>query len=57
MLLNINGDNLTGVDDGDNEQIKINSSFILKNITKIIFAITIHEAVDIKQDFGQVSNA
>ena len=55
--MNINGDNLTGVDDGDNEQIKINSSFILKNITKIIFAITIHEAVDIKQDFGQVSNA
>ena len=51
------GDNLTGAGDGDDEQIKIDLSLVPANITRIVFAVTIYEADERKQNFGQVSNA
>lgn len=51
------GDNLTGDGDGDDEQIKIDLSLVPENISKIDFTVTIHEAVERNQNFGQVSNA
>ncbi len=51
------GDNLTGVGDGDDEQIKIDLSKVPDNITKIAFTVTIYEPEKRKQNFGQVNNA
>ncbi len=51
------GDNLTGEGDGDDEQIKIDLSKIPSNIEKIAFTVTIYDAENRKQNFGQVSNA
>jgi len=51
------GDNLTGAGDGDDEQIKIDLSKVPANITKIAFTVTIYEAENRHQNFGQVSNA
>ena len=51
------GDNLTGVGDGDDEQIKIDLSRIPASITKIAFTVTIYDAETRHQNFGQVSNA
>lgn len=51
------GDNLTGVGDGDDEQIKIDLSKVPDNITKIAFTVTIYEAEARRQNFGQVNNA
>lgn len=51
------GDNLTGVGDGDDEQIKIDLSKVPDNITKITFTVTIYEAEARRQNFGQVNNA
>ncbi|NQX58085.1 TerD family protein [Paenibacillus qinlingensis] len=51
------GDNRTGAGDGDDEQIKVDLSTVPASIEKIAFAITIHEAAERNQNFGQVSNA
>ncbi len=51
------GDNLTGVGDGDDEQIKIDLSKVPDNITKIAITVTIYEPEKRKQNFGQVNNA
>lgn len=51
------GDNRTGAGEGDDEQVKIDLSKVPGNIEKIAFIITIHEAAERKQNFGQVSNA
>ena len=51
------GDNLTGAGDGDDEQIKIDLSKVPENITKIAFTVTIYEAEQRRQNFGQVNNA
>ena len=51
------GDNLTGAGEGDDEQIKINLAQIPANISKIDFTVTIYEAEQRKQNFGQVENA
>lgn len=51
------GDNLTGVGDGDDEQIKIDLSKVPDNVTKIAFTVTIYEPEKRKQNFGQVENA
>ena len=51
------GDNRTGVGDGDDEQIKIELKSVPDNITKIAFTVTIYEAEQRNQNFGQVSNA
>ncbi len=51
------GDNLTGVGDGDDEQIRIDLSKVPANISKIAFAVTIYDAEERRQNFGQVNNA
>jgi tellurium resistance protein TerD len=51
------GDNLTGAGDGDDEQIKIDLSKVPAEVSKIDFTVTIHEADQRRQNFGQVSNA
>lgn len=51
------GDNRTGAGEGDDEIIRIDLSAVPANIDKIDFTVTIHEAEERKQNFGQVSNA
>ncbi len=51
------GDNTTGVGDGDDETIKVELSKIPTDIDKLVFAVTIHEAEQRKQNFGQVNHA
>lgn len=51
------GDNLTGEGDGDDEQIKVDLSLVPANVNKIAFTVTIHEALERRQNFGQVSNS
>ena len=49
------GDNLTG--DGDDEQIKINLAAMPGEVHKIVFPVSIYEADQRGQSFGQVRNA
>jgi tellurium resistance protein TerD len=51
------GDNLTGVGDGDDEQVKVSLKTVPDSIQKIAFTVTIHDAEARSQTFGQVSNA
>lgn len=51
------GDNLTGVGEGDDEVVKINLNKVPLDIQKIVVTVTIHEAQQRKQNFGQVQNA
>ena len=51
------GDNLTGDGDGDDEAVKVDLSKVPSNIKKITIGITIHQAEERNQNFGQVSNA
>lgn len=51
------GDNLTGEGDGDDEQIKVKLSDVPSDIDKIAFTVTIYDAENRRQNFGQVSNA
>ncbi len=51
------GDNLTGAGEGDDEVIKINLKKVPTDIQKIVVCVTIHEAQQRKQNFGQVENA
>lgn len=51
------GDNLTGEGEGDDEQIQVDLSKIPANIEKVAFTVTIYEAENRRQNFGQVSNS
>lgn len=51
------GDNLTGAGEGDDEVILIDFTKVPNEIKKIAITVTIHEAVQRGQNFGQVSNA
>ncbi|MDE5781528.1 MAG: TerD family protein [Lachnospiraceae bacterium] len=51
------GDNLTGEGEGDDEQILVDLSKVPQNVSKIAFTVTIYEAEQRRQNFGQVSNA
>ena len=51
------GDNLTGDGDGDDESIKIDLSKINPTATELCFVVTIHDAENRKQNFGQVRNS
>ena len=51
------GDNLTGEGEGDDEVILIDFTKVPDEIKKIAITVTIHEAVQRGQNFGQVSNA
>ncbi len=51
------GDNRTGAGEGDDEAILIDLNKVPLEVQKITFAVTIHEAIQRKQNFGQVGNA
>lgn len=51
------GDNRTGAGEGDDEQIRIELAKAPAEISKIAFSVTIYEAEQRHQNFGQVSNA
>jgi tellurium resistance protein TerD len=51
------GDNLTGDGDGDDEQIKIDLTKITATVKEVCVVVTIHDAENRKQNFGQVRNS
>ncbi|WP_273652764.1 TerD family protein [Cellulomonas fimi] len=51
------GDNLTGEGDGDDEQIKVNLAGVPAEADKIVFPVSIYDADNRRQTFGQVRNA
>lgn len=51
------GDNLTGEGAGDDEQIKIDLTKVPDSISRVAFTVTIYEAEERRQNFGQVNNA
>ena len=52
-----NGDNRTGQGDGDDESVTIQLSQVQQEVQKIVFVVTIDQAMMRGQNFGQVSNA
>ncbi|OOQ56736.1 TerD family protein [Mucilaginibacter pedocola] len=51
------GDNLTGAGDGDDEQLRVDLSKIDPRVKEICIVVTIHEAENRRQNFGQVRNS
>jgi tellurium resistance protein TerD len=51
------GDNLTGQGEGDDEVVSVHLSRIPADVTKVVFAVTIYEADQRRQNFGMVANA
>jgi tellurium resistance protein TerD len=51
------GDNLTGVGEGDDEQIKVSLNTVPAEAAKVVFPVSIYEAESRQQSFGQVRNA
>lgn len=51
------GDNRTGEGDGDDEEILVDLELMPNHIQKIAVAVTIYEAKERRQNFGQVSNS
>jgi tellurium resistance protein TerD len=51
------GDNLTGGGEGDDERIKVNLSAVPMDVQRIVFPVSIYEADQRGQSFGQVRNA
>ena len=51
------GDNLTGAGEGDDEEIIVDLGKVPENVERIDFTVTIYEAEERKQNFGQVENA
>lgn len=51
------GDNLTGAGDGDDEQIIVELTKVPSQYNKIVFVVTIYQAVERKQNFGMIRNA
>ena len=51
------GDNLTGIGEGDDEVIKVSLKKVPNDVQKIVVAVTIHEAQQRSQNFGQIRNA
>ncbi|OII63276.1 chemical-damaging agent resistance protein C [Streptomyces sp. CC53] len=51
------GDNRTGEGGGDDEQINVNLAGLPANVDKIVFPVSIYDAVSRSQNFGQVRNA
>lgn len=51
------GDNRTGEGEGDDETIAVDLKMVPENIERIAFTVTIYDAFERKQNFGQVSNA
>lgn len=51
------GDNRTGAGDGDDESLIVLLDKVPPEIQRVIFTVTIHDADQRKQNFGQVSKA
>ncbi len=51
------GDNLTGEGQGDDEVVLVNLTKVPEDIQKLVFVVTIHQADQRGQNFGQVENA
>jgi tellurium resistance protein TerD len=51
------GDNLTGEGEGDDEAIKVTVTQVPADVDKLVVAVTIHDAQNRGQNFGQVENA
>lgn len=51
------GDNLTGDGDGDDEQIKVDLTLAGSSVSEICVVVTIHDAENRRQNFGQVRNS
>ncbi|MEU8548098.1 TerD family protein [Streptomyces roseoverticillatus] len=51
------GDNLTGGGDGDDEQIQVDLAAVPADIDKVVFPVSIYDAEQRSQNFGQVRNA
>jgi tellurium resistance protein TerD len=51
------GDNLTGEGGGDDEQIRVNLATVPADVDKVVFPVSIYEAEQRTQSFGQVRNA
>jgi stress response protein SCP2 len=52
-----NGDNRTGEGAGDDETVDVTLSRISPDVQKLVFVVTIDQAMARRQNFGQVSNA
>lgn len=55
--ISLAGDNRTGAGEGDDETINIDLENINPNIAKIVFVVTIHEAMVKRQTFGMINNS
>jgi len=51
------GDNLTGEGEGDDEQVKVNLAGLGQDTEKVVFTVSIYDAENRGQSFGQVQNA
>jgi tellurium resistance protein TerD len=51
------GDNLTGDGDGDDESIKVDLVAVPAETDRIVFTVSIYDADNLRQNFGQVRNA
>jgi tellurium resistance protein TerD len=51
------GDNRTGAGEGDDEVVIVDLTKVPTDVQKIAFTVTIHEADQRRQNFGQVQNA
>jgi tellurium resistance protein TerD len=51
------GDNLTGGGDGDDEQVLVDLAAVPAECERIVFPVSIYEADQRRQNFGQVRNA
>lgn len=55
--ISLAGDNRTGAGQGDDETIDIDLNGISSNIEKVVFVVTIHEAMARRQTFGMINNS
>lgn len=51
------GDNRTGAGEGDDEEIRLDLAQIPSHISKVVFVVTIFEAMQRRQTFGMVDNS
>ncbi|MFI6982797.1 TerD family protein [Embleya sp. NPDC050154] len=51
------GDNLTGEGDGDDETVNVDLASVPGDVQRVVFPVSIHDAVARDQSFGQVRNA
>lgn len=53
----LNGDNLTGEGEGDDETMDIDLAEVSPDVQSIVFAVAIYDAVNKRQTFGMVDNS